>query len=96
MSGRKDAQMQTNPGAETVKMYRSKDCRTTMEHVQSVFCFGSENWPCSHATLDIIKGWETKPMRRLFRQNEEDEMWLTAMQIRRLKGGVRPEGCRIF
>ena len=49
-----------------VKIYRSKDvpwrvkCRRIVDHVYSVFCFGSENWSWSLTTLDRIKGWETK------------------------------------
>ena len=53
--------------------YRSKDipwrvkCRRMVKHVYSVFCCGSENWSWRHASLDIIEGWETKAMRRVFR-----------------------------
>ena len=40
------------------------------------FGFGSGKWSWSQATLDRIKGWETKAMRRLFRfEKEEDETW---------------------
>ena len=58
--------MQTWHGWRDVKIYRSKDvprrerCRRMVEYVHSVFCFGSENGSWIQATLDRIKGWETK------------------------------------
>ena len=56
-----------------VKIHRSKD-------VANVFCFGSDNWSLSHATLDRIQGLETKTMRRIFRfEQEEDEMCLDSL-----------------
>ena len=65
-----------------MKIYRVKDvpwrmkCRRMVEHVYSVFCFGSENWSLSHATLDRMKSRETKAMYRLLRFNrEKDETW---------------------
>ena len=63
-----------------VKIYRSKDvpwrvkCMVMLEHVYSVFCFGSESWSWSRAILDRMKGWETKAMRPFFRlKRKEDE-----------------------
>ena len=64
------------------KIYRSKDvswrerCRRMVEHVCNVFCLGNENWSGSRATMDRIRKWETKAMRRVFRfKKEEDETW---------------------
>ena len=60
-----------------VKIYRNKDvpwrvkCRRMVEHVQSVFCFGSGTWSWSRATLDRIKGWGIMAMRRVFRSTEK-------------------------
>ena len=48
------------------KIYQSKDvpwmikCRTVVEEVYSMFCFGSESWSWSRATLDRMKGCWTK------------------------------------
>ena len=65
-----------------VKIYRSKDvpcrvkCRRMVEHVFCAFCFGSENWSWSHATLDRTKRWATKSISRPFRfRIEEDKTW---------------------
>ena len=79
------------------KIYRSKDvpwsvkCKRMVEHVSSVFCFGSENWSWSRATLERIVGWETKgdetciSIQKMKKQRcgqtiaqkneEEEEMW---------------------
>ena len=60
------------------KIYRSRDVpwRATcmVEHVYGVPCFGSENLPWSHATLDKIKGWETKAMRRFISIQKKNKM----------------------
>ena len=65
-----------------VKIYRSKDvpwrvkCRRMMEHVYSVFCFGSENWSWSRATLDRIDGWGDKGDEAgISIKTEDDETW---------------------
>ena len=64
------------------KSYRSKDvswrerCRRMVEHVCDVLCLGNENWSGSRATMDRIRKWETKAMRRVFRfKKEEYETW---------------------
>ena len=63
-----------------VKMYRSEcvpwriTCRRSVEHVNSVFCFGSESWSWCGAIMDRIQGWQTKAMRCLFGfKRKEDE-----------------------
>ena len=53
------------PGSKDVP-WRAK-CRRMVEHVYSVFCFGSENWSWSQKTVDRSTGWETKARSRLFR-----------------------------
>ena len=69
-----------------VTIYRSKDvpwrakCRRKVEHVKSVFCFGSENWSWSQAIFDRnIKGGKQKAMRRSFRIKKArgGETWVT-------------------
>ena len=56
-----------------ILVYRSKDvpwrikCRRLVDHVYSVFSFGSEIWSLTIQTMDRIKRWETKIMMRLFR-----------------------------
>ena len=47
--------------------YERVKCRKMEEHAYSVFCYGSENWSWSQATLNRIKRLETKAMSRLFR-----------------------------
>ena len=45
-----------------------------VEHVCSLFCFGSEKCSWSQAILGRIEGWETKTMKRLCRfRSKEDE-----------------------
>ena len=48
-------------------------CRRMVQHVFCIFCFGSENWSWSHATLDRIRRWETKAMSRLFASKKEED-----------------------
>ena len=66
-----------------ILVYRSKDvpwrikCGRLVDHVYSVFSFGSELWSLSIQTMDRIKRWETKIMMRLFRfKRGKDETWV--------------------
>ena len=53
-----------------ILVHKSKDVswktRRLVDHVYSVFSFGSENWSWAICTMDKIKRWETKIMMRLF------------------------------
>ena len=64
-------------------IYRSKEvpwrikCRRLVDHVYSVFSFGSDNWSWTSLTKDKIKRWETKMMMRLFRfKRVKEETWV--------------------
>ena len=66
-----------------ILVYRSKDvpwrikCRRLVDHVHSVFSFGSEIWSLTIQTMDSTKRWETKIMMRLFRfRRVKDETWV--------------------
>ena len=66
-----------------ILVYRSKDvpwrikCRRLVDHVYSVFSFGSEIWSLTIQTMDSTKRWETKIMMRLFRfRRGKDETWV--------------------
>ena len=66
-----------------IVVYRSKDvpwrikCRRLVDHVYSVFSFGSEAWSWTFQTMDRIKRWQTKMMMRLFRSKRgKDETWV--------------------
>ena len=66
-----------------ILVWRSKDvplrnkCRRLVDHVYSVFSFGSENWSWTIHTRDRINGWETKMMMRLFRiKRGTDGTWV--------------------
>ena len=45
-------------------------CRRLVDHVCSVFSFGSDNWSLTIQTMDRIKRMETKIMMRLFPPKE--------------------------
>ena len=66
-----------------ILVYRSKDvpsrikCGRLVDHVYSVFSFGSELWSLTIQTMDRIKRWETEIMMRLFRfRRGKDETWV--------------------
>ena len=66
-----------------IQVHKSKDapwmtnCRRLVDHVNSVFCFGSENWSWTVQTKDRIKRWENRIMMRLFCfKRKKDETWV--------------------
>ena len=71
------------------KIYRGKDVpwrvkfRRMVELVHSEFCCGTETCFWSQATLDRIKGWRTKAMRRLFVSEKKMRRWWNTTQGRR-------------
>ena len=66
-----------------ILVYRSKDvpsrikCGRLVNHVYSVFSFGSEIWSLTIQTMDSTKRWETEILMRLFRfRRGKDETWV--------------------
>ena len=79
---RNECKVRTKAGGETrrftdARTFHGDNCTKMVDHVCSVFCFGSENWFWSRETLDRIKGWETTTMRRLFRFKRKEDETLT-------------------